>query len=555
MDGIAAEYDFVVVGSGAGSMCAALVMRKAGKSVIIVEKTESIGGTTARAGGVMWIPDNRFMAREGIEDSFDKAMTYLDAVVGDDPTAPGASRERREAYVREAPRMVDFLMDCGVKLQRACYWPDYYDDRPGGIEQGRTIAAELFDVNELGEWKDRLRLNWLRVPASHEEAHKIRSFKTSWRGRIAMAKVGLRVVLGKLTGRQWVTAGAALQGRMLQACLKQGVQFLLNAPVDEIVEQDGAVTGVRVACDGETRTIGARLGVLVNAGGFSQNQEMRDQYQPGTKVEWSNTAPGDTGEMIREMMRHGAAVAQMEEMVGFQVTMPPGLPDDQIRPPMQGTTAAPHAILIDQTGVRYQNEGGSYMAYAKGMLERNRLVPAIPSWAIMDSQCIRKSMLAMAPNPQTLKTWEREGFLRKADSLAELANAIGTASDVLIATIERFNGMFEAGHDADFNRGARAYDRWLGDPLHRPNPTLGKIEEPPFYAMPVYPGDVGTFGGVVTDIHGRVLREGGSVIPGLYATATSTASVMGRAYPGAGSSIGPGFVWGFVAAKHAAGMN
>jgi len=555
MAGFDETFDFVVVGSGAGSMCAALVMRAAGKSVVILEKTEALGGTTARAGGVMWIPNNLFLKRAGIDDSFDKAAAYLDDIVGDHADTPGATRERRLTYLREAPCMVEFLMSCGLKFRRVAYWPDYYDDRPGGLKEGRNVVAQLFNVNELGEWKQKLRLNWLRIPATHDEAFTIRNFKRSWKGRVTILRVGLRGAVAKLTGKQWVTAGAALQGRMLQASLKAGVQFRLNAPVRELIVEDGVVKGVVALIDGAPRRIGAVLGVLVNAGGFARNQEMRDHYQPGTQAEWSNTAPGDTGEMIQEMMRHGAAIAQMEEMIGFQVTLPPGLPDDAIRPPMQATTAAPHAILVDQTGVRFQNEGGSYMAYSKGILTRNKQVPAIPSWAILDSQFMRKSMLAMSPNPQTLWKWQSAGFLRKSGTIEGLAQELGIEPATLKATIDRFNGFVAKNWDEDFRRGERAYDRWLGDPLNRPSETLGTIEEGPFYALPVYPGDVGTFGGVVTDVHARVLRGDGSVIPGLYATATSTAAVMGRVYPGAGASIGSGFVWGYVAARHAARLN
>lgn len=548
-------HDFVVVGSGAGSMCAALVMRKAGKSVLILEKTEAIGGTTARSGGVMWIPANRFLKQAGIEDSAERAAAYLDSLIPDDPETPGASPERRMTYLREAPRMIDFLVECGIKLQRVEYWPDYYDDRPGGHALGRNVVAKLFDVNELGEWKAKLRLNWLRVPMTHEEGQKIKNFKNSWAGRYALFRVGLRTTWAKLTGKQLVPSGAALQGRMLQASLKAGVEFRLNAPVREIVVENGAAKGVLVELDGEVRRIDARLGVLINAGGFSRNQEMRDRYIPGTMVNWSNTAPGDTGEMILEMMRHGAAVAQMGEMVGFQMTLPPDTPDDIVRPPMQTTTAAPHAILVDRTGVRYQNEGGSYMAYCRGMRERDKVAPAMPSWAILDAQCLRKTLVGLAPNPLTMQKWESTGFLKKAGSIEALAAKIEVDPEVLAATIARFNGFVDRNDDEDFHRGARAYDRWLGDADNLPNPTLGRIEEPPFYALPVYPGDVGTFGGVVTDTHARVLREDGSVIPGLYATATSTAAVMGRVYPGAGSSIGPGFVWGYLAARHAAGIN
>jgi 3-oxosteroid 1-dehydrogenase len=200
------------------------------------------------------------------------------------------------------------------------------------------------------------------------------------------------------------------------------------------------------------------------------------------------------------------------------------------------------------------NEGGSYMAYCKGMLERNRTVPAVPSWAVFDSQYLRTYMLAgtMAGRSKP-KRWYDEGYLNEGATIAELARRLSVEPQTLENTVARFNKFVANNRDEDFHRGERAYDRWLGDRFHQPSETLGAIEQGPFYAVPVVPGDVGTFGGVVTDEHARVLREDGSVIPGLYATGISTASVMGRFYPGAGCSIGPAFTWGYVAAKHALG--
>jgi len=545
-------FDFVVVGSGGGSMCAALVMRQAGKSVLILEKTGLVGGTTARSGGVMWIPNNPIMKRQGIEDSPAKALAYLDNVVGDHADTPGATRARRQAYVTEAPRMVEFLAGQGIRLTRARSWPDYYDERPGGSVPGRTVVAEMFDANLLGPWKDKLRPGFLPAPAMVEEFRQLAHLAHSWSARFLALKVGLRTVAAKLTGKRWLTAGAALQGRMLHAALRTGVDIRTEAPVQELIVEEGAVTGVATVKHGRPWRVGARLGVLVNAGGFAHNQRMRDIYQPGTSAKWTNAAPGDTGEMIEEMMRHGAAVAQMEEMVGYQTTLAPGTESNDIKPPVQGMTAAPHAILVDQSGVRYMNEGGSYMAYCKGMLERNKIVPAVPSWAVFDSQYIRTYMLAGTwPGRKKPQLWYDEGYLREANTIEALAQYLAIDPVALKATVERFNDFVAGNRDEDFGRGDRAYDRWLGDPYHKPSQTLGSIAQPPFYAVPVVPGDVGTFGGVVTDEHARVLRADGSVVPGLYACGTSTASVMGRAYPGAGSSIGPSYGWGFVAAKHA----
>ena len=549
-------YDFVVVGSGGGSMCSALVMRAAGKSVLIIEKTDLVGGTTARSGGVMWIPNNRFMKRDGVPDSVDAALAYLDSVIGDDPENKGATRERRKAYIDEGPRMVDFLVDQGIKLTRVSYWPDYYDDRPGGSELGRTVVAQLFDANELGAAKAKLRPGSMPYAAMLEDIMELPAYKRSWRSKRIMAQMILRTTLAKLTGKHWYTAGAALQGRMFQAALKAGVEFRTDCPVGELIVENGTVTGVATVKDGKPWRIGARLGVLVNAGGFSRNQAMRDRYIPGTSVDWTDTAPGDTGEMIVEMMRIGAAVAQMGEAVGNQKTLPPGSELRDMKPGMQGTTAAPHAILVDQSGVRYMNEGGSYMAYCKTMLARDKSVPAVPSWAIMDAQHMRTYMFAgTMPGSAKPQSWYDSGYLRRADTIEELAAMIGADPATLKATVDRFNGFVANNRDEDFHRGERAYDAWLGDEYHKPSATLGAIAQAPFYAVPVVPGDVGTYGGVVTDDKARVLREDGTVIPGLYATGVSTASVMGPVYPGAGASVGPSFVWGFVAAEHAARTN
>jgi 3-oxosteroid 1-dehydrogenase len=556
MTGFDETFDFVVVGSGGGSMCAGLFMRSRGKSVLVLEKTDLVGGTTARSGGVMWIPNNPFMKRDGVEDSLEKAVAYLDSVVGDHNDTPGATAERRRTYLLEAPRMVEFLVSQGVKLTRIGTWPDYYDERPGGSQPGRTVVAEPFNASELGPWAKKLRPGFIKQPASLEEAMALPNFKQSWKTKLLMVKVGLRMVAAKLTGKRWVAAGEALQGRMLQAALRAGVGIHTDAPVRELIAENGAVKGVVTVKDGRPWRVGARLGVLVNAGGFARNQQMRDRYQPGTFAKWSNTAEGDTGEMIEEMMRHGAAIAQMEEMVGYQSTLAPGTENNEVKPPVQSLTASPHAILVDQSGVRYMNEGGSYMAYCKGMLERNKTVPAVPSWAVFDSQFIRKYMLAGSmPGSNKPQRWYDEGYLHMADTIEALARMLKIDPASLAGAVERFNGFVAKGRDEDFYRGERAYDRWLGDPFHKPSETLGPIAEAPFYAVPVVPGDVGTYGGVVTDIHARVLREDGSVIPGLYATGVSTASVMGRSYPGAGSSVGPSFAWGYVAAKHAANAN
>lgn len=546
MSGFDENYDWVVAGSGAGSFVSALVMRKAGKSVLILEKTPFVGGTTAKSGGMIWVPNNRFIRAQEPDESAEKGVQYLEAVCED---SPGSTTEKRTAYVTQAPKMIDFLVDEGIELERGSeFWPDYYDDAPGGCSTSRTVVAKPFNTKELGDWEAKLRPGFMPLKVKLDDGMKFAYVGKSWAITWSFLKTGIGIVLGKLLGQHWVAAGAALQGRMLHAALKAGVEVRIDTPVKELIVEGGKVVGVVT----DKGRIGANLGVLVNAGGFAQNQEMRDRYMPGTRSEWSNVPEGDTGDLHTEFERVGGVLGQMDQMVGYQMTQMPGWEKGYVRPPAQSMTGKPHAILVDQSGVRYMNEAGSYELYCQNMLERNKTVPAVPSWAIFDAQYAEKYPIGGVKMKKYYPMWRDSGYLKEADTIEGLAIQLDCDPRVLKSTVERWNGFVDAGHDADFNRGHRKYDQWLGSPFHGPNPALGRIDKGPFYAVDVVPGDVSTYGGAVTDAEARVTRGDGSAIEGLYACGVSSASVMGGVYPGAGASIGPSMAFGYVAAKHAA---
>lgn len=559
MSGFDETFDWVVVGSGAGSMSSALVMRDADKSVVVLEKTQFVGGTTAKSGGVMWIPNNRFIKAEEPDESPEKAITYLDAVCDEGVEAPGTSREKRLAYVNEAPKMLDFIIDHGVEMERATdFWPDYYDDLPGGCKTSRCVTAKFFDTNELGEWRSKLRPGFAPFPAKLDDGMKVTNFMhKSWGIKLKFLKIAFRVVGAKLAGKHYTTAGAALQGRMLKAALSAGVDVRTQSPVKQLIVEAGKVVGVVAEIDGQTKRIGANLGVLVNAGGFAQNQEMRDKYMPGTRAAWSNTPEGDTGDLFPEMERVGGVLAQMDQMVGYQTTYAPGFDKDFVKPGGQGITGKPGCILVDQSGARYLNEGGSYELYCQRMIERNRAVPAIPSWAVWDQTYAEnyKVLNRFLDKAEKRKDLEDVGYLKVGATIEELAAKINVDPATLRATIERWNGFVDKGVDEDFGRGGREYDKWLGDPFKDGNPALARIDKGPFYAIDMIPGDVSTYGGVLIDARARVVKADGSPIPGLYACGVSTASIMGGVYPGAGASVGPSMTFGYIAAKHAAGVD
>jgi 3-oxosteroid 1-dehydrogenase len=542
------EFDFIIVGSGAGSVPAALTMKEYGQRPLIIEKQALIGGTSAFSGGVIWIPNNDHLNAAGGNDSHERARTYFDALIGD--VGPASSPQRRDAFIREGAEMVRFLERKGMKFLHA-HWPDYYDNRPGGLAQGRSLVAPLFDVNELGEWAPKLGRHPITsmLPITGAESVPLLTATRSWRGRWLIAKVAYRTLLNKVFSRQLRGAGNALQGRLYQIAFREGVPVWTETPVKDFLVENGRVVGVVAEHKGRTVQIRARLGVLVNAGGFSRNLSMREKYQPKpTSVTWTQVNPGDTAEMIQAAMNLGAAVDLMDEAWWVASSyMPDGTfmgmhsPNDICRP---------HCIVVDSKGKRFVNEANSYMEFGQRMYAAG----AVPAWAILDSRHRRRYIWGMLLPGITPKSLIQSGYIKKADTLEELARLCGIDPVGLAQTAARFNGFCQKGVDEDFGRGESEYNRYSGDP-NAPHPNLGTIERPPFYAITLQPGDVGTSGGILTDEFARALRPDGSVIPGLYATGNSSAAVMGRRYLGAGASVGPSMVFGYIAARHAAGAN
>lgn len=539
------EADFVIVGSGGGSMAASIYLKSIGKEPLVLEKTDRIGGSTAMSGGLLWIPANPLMEREGVSDSIEAGRRYLDATVGFD-AGPGATEARKDAYLKAGPDMVRFLEEQGMRFIRAEGWADYYDDRPGGCTRSRSLAAPLLDAREMGPLFDRLRLGPMLMPVSVEQTRNITLATRTLAGMREGVKLLWRSWLAARRGKPILSFGASLQGRLLMLADKAGVEFRTNTGVADLIEEDGRIIGVIAEHEGRRCRIRARDGVLINAGGFSRNAAMRKKYGPQpSSVTWTNANPGDTGEMIEIAEKYGAALDLMDQAWWVPGTIPP-----QGGPAYMHNTdiSKPHCIIVNRQGKRIMNESASYMENGQALYAND-----VPAYVILDSRHRKRYAWGTQPPGTTPKEWFESGFMKKADTIEELAAKCGIDPQGLRAEVERFNGFARTGKDLDFHRGERGYDRWFGDPGVKPNPNLGGIEKPPFHAMEMVPGDVGTSGGIVTDAHGRVLREDGTVIPGLYATGNSTASVMGRCYPGAGASIGASFVFAWLAAHHAAG--
>jgi len=567
-DTLQPEYDLVIVGSGGGSMPAALVAKSLGKSAVILEKLDVIGGSTSYSGGVWWIPNNPLLAEAGIKDSFEQARDYFDAVVTH--AGPGVTPARRDAFLKAGPRMIRFLMDLGLKLRRPTDdWPDYYDDAPGGLAAGRSLMPAPFNMHELGEWETRLAMYppMAMLPMGPDEFPTMFLMKRTFAGKMKALKMGMLMARDRVLKRWSVSNGAAIQGRMLQIALREGIQIHRDVPVTGLVEENGRVTGVTIERNGVSTKVRARDGVIVNAGGFSRNKAMREKYYAGapTTDEWTNANAGDTGEMIEAMIGLGAATDDLDTAWWLVTTRnidgswPEGAIGADGRPlPFMHhlDLSLPFSILVDRAGRRFADEAGAYMEIGERMYARHREAGScFPAWVIFDKRQRERYPWGSAMPGQIPQQWLDSGYLKQADTLDELARMCGIDSAGLIAEVARFNGFCATGVDLDYGRGSRAFDRSHGDPTVKPNPNLGPIEQGPFYAAAAFPGDVGTAGGVVADEYARVLRSNGEIIPGLYAIGNSTASVFGHCYPGAGASIGASFTFGFVAAHHALGSD
>ena len=539
--------DFVIVGSGGGSMAAALYLKSIGKNPLILEKTDKIGGSTAMSAGILWIPANPLMQRESVPDSFEAGRRYMDATVGTD-AGLGASPARKDAFLRVGPKMVEFLEQQGMKFIRVEGWADYYDDRDGGCTRSRSIAACMLDGREMGSLFDQLRLGPLMMPLPADQTRNISLATRSARGMWEGVKLMWRIRLGNRRGKPILSYGGALQGRMLLHTHRAGIPIRTQTGVVELIERNGRITGVITESQGHRKRIAARLGVLINAGGFARNAQMRTQYQPQpSSVVWTNANPGDTGELIQMAQKHGAALELMDQAWWVPGTSPvAGAPCFMHVIDL----SKPHCIVVNRRGRRIMNESQSYMANGHALYEHE-----LPAFVIMDSRHRKRYAWGTQPPGITPPEWESSGYMKKANAIDELAAKCGIDPNGLKAEVAKFNEFARTGKDLDFHRGNRGYDRWFGDPTVKPNPNLGAIDKPPFYAFEMVPGDVGTAGGIVTDEFARVRREDGSVIHGLYATGNSTASVMGRCYPAAGASIAASFVFGYIAAQHAAGAN
>ncbi|MCI1590925.1 MULTISPECIES: FAD-dependent oxidoreductase [Heyndrickxia] len=545
-------FDVVVVGSGAGGLTAALTAKLQGLSAIVVEKTELFGGSTSKSGGTVWVPNNFYLEEAGVGDSYEQASAYLNATVGD-----RVPQYLKDTYLVRGPEMIKYLHENTehVRWEYTPGYSDYYPELPGGKPSGRAIEAQLFNLRKLGKDEKNMRKSGLPTKGmvlKSSEFHKVNMITRTWIGKKTSLKVGMRLIRTKLSSYNPATLGEALVARLYASLKEAGGEVWLSTPFHDLVFENNRVTGIIAEHNGRKINIEARHGVVFASGGFSHNQELREKYLPQpSNTEWTLSSEGQTGDVIGASRKLGAKLDLMDKMWGTPTSIPPGSP--AFMPVAERAT--PGLIIVNSEGERYLNESVPYHEFVDKMYQNNQGgATTIPSWMIFD-QTVKKRYLVFGimPGQSFPKTWFETGYTKKAETPEDLAKEIGVPPKKLAATIARFNKFAKDGHDQDFQRGVSAYDRYYGDPTLK-NPNLAPLEKPPFYAIPIYPGDIGTKGGLVTDNLARVLHENGQHIQGLYATGNCAAAVMGETYPGPGATIGPAMVFGYIAASEMAAV-
>ncbi len=554
------EYDVVVVGSGAAGMVAALTAAHQGLSTVVVEKAPHYGGSTARSGGGVWIPNNEILKRDGVKDTAEAARQYLHAIIGDAVPA-----DKIDTYLDRSPEMLSFVLkNSPLKLCWVPGYSDYYPETPGGKATGRSVEPKPFNAKKLGPDEKGLEPPYGKVPMNmvvlQQDYVRLNQLKRHPRGVLRSIKVGVRSVWANATGKNLVGMGRALIAPLRIGLQKAGVPVLLNTALTDLYVQDGVVRGIYVRNtqdpeSAEPTLIRARKGVILGSGGFEHNEQMRVKYQRAPiTTEWTVGAAANTGDGILAAEKLGAALELMEDS-WWGPTVP------LVDAPWFALSErnSPGSIIVNMSAKRFMNESMPYVEACHHMYggkygQGEGPGENVPAWMIFDQQYRDRYIFAgLQPGQRIPKKWMESGVIVKAGTLAELAEKTGLSAEALAATVDRFNGFARSGVDEDFHRGDSAYDRYYGDPTIKPNPNLGEIKHGPFYAAKMVPGDLGTKGGIRTDNDGRALRDDNSVIEGLYAAGNVSSPVMGHTYPGPGGTIGPAMTFGYLAALAIAG--
>jgi len=550
------EVDVIVIGSGAAGFSAALTAAIGGLKVVLLEKAEVFGGTTAISGGAIWVPESRQAKELGLKDSRTQVLAYLEDLIGDD-----LQREMVEAYLDAAPKMLDlFEKHTHLKFTAREISPDYHHGLKGTVMGGRTMDTAFFDGRLLGKDFDKLRpplsqfmaLGGMMVHL--KEVEDLYGFGRSLKATTKVLKMFTRYFIDRLKYARGTRLiyGNALIAAALKSAIELGIDLRSNSTVTALINEDGKVKGATVKHHNKELDIIARHGVILATGGAPHNAKFRETYLRSPATHYSVAPKTNNGAVLDMVVQIGGYIQENKDKANAFFVAVSFIEDANgekiFYPHLLGDRLKPGSIAVNSQGARFTNESSSYYTFVQGMYNRGEGEETKPAYLIGDQKFLKKYGLGLANASSPPEKFIEKGYLIKGETIEELAEKLQIPASNLANTIKQVNVHAEKGHDPDFGKGSSEYNKYMGDKTHQPNPCIGKIETAPYYAIKLWPGDFGTNCGLAIDEAARVLKKDKTPIENLYACGNDTHNVMSGFYPGGGTTLGPALSFGYLAA-------
>ncbi len=551
------HYDAIVVGAGAGGLTAACVAAAEGLKTLLVEKSPLVGGTTAVSGGMVWLPANSKMAAAGVEDSLENARRYLARAA-----PPTREPVAREAFLARGNEALEYLeARTALRLRPVMNYPDYFPELPGATLGARVLEPLEFDARTLGRdfalmrWPMREFMLFKGMMVARPDLPHFRAALSSPRSAARVLRLLAGYACQRLAAPRGtrLVLGNALVARLLKSVLDLKVSLRLDTPVTRLVMRDGAVAGVGIDSQGARATIAARAGVVLATGGFSHSPALRERLLPAAVSPRSPVCITSSGDGLRIGLEAGGTIGTQNTNNAYWAPVSHYRRADGsvcVFPHTVADRGKPGIIAVTRTGERFTSEAVSYHEFVLAMLRANREGSANPAFLLCDRMSLWQYGLgAVRPFTLALSKHLANGYLTRAPTIAALAARLEVDAAGLERTVATYNEDARRGVDSRFGLGSNAYQRFLGDARNRPNPCMRPIDAAPYFAIRLYPSDLGTVAGLVTDDAARVLDAHGRAIPNLYTCGNDMNSIMDGAYPAPGITLGPALVFGYIVGR------